>query len=87
MYEFIRGRRDYSDVKKALKESFTIVPLTNEVLIKAIEIYRDLRSRGESIDGRDLLIGATAIVHGVPLLSKNLSHYERLVRHGLRLAR
>jgi len=85
LYEFIRGRADYIKAKERLEEVFTVVPLSNEVLLKATEIYRELRKRGELMDERDLLIGATAITLNLPLLTGNRSHFEKLRRYGLKL--
>lgn len=85
LYEFIRGRSDYASLKEELERAFTVVYPSNDVLIKATEIYRDLKSGGELMDERDLLIGATAIALDIPLKTGNRAHYERLVRYGLRL--
>ena len=85
LYEFIRGRNDYLTLKEELEKAFIVVPLSNEVLIKAVEIYRELKSSGEMMDERDLLIGATAIALNIPLKTRNKSHYERLARYGLEL--
>ncbi|HIE23834.1 MAG TPA: type II toxin-antitoxin system VapC family toxin [Candidatus Korarchaeota archaeon] len=83
LYEFLRGRKDFLIAKEKLEKVFIILLPSNEVLRKSVEIYRDLRSRGELIEERDLLVGATAISFGLPLLTKNRSHYERLTRYGL----
>ena len=44
------------------------------------------KRRGELIDERDLLIAATAIALGIPLKTRNVAHYQRLTRYGLKLA-
>ena len=85
LYEFLRGRRDFSEAKRRLEKVFTVLILNNEVVEKSVEIYRELKSNGLLIDDRDLLIGATAIVFDLPLLTKNKSHYERLLDFGLKL--
>ncbi|MGC9104594.1 MAG: type II toxin-antitoxin system VapC family toxin [Candidatus Methanodesulfokora sp.] len=84
-FKFIRGRSDYLALKEELEKAFTVVPLSNDVLIKAAEISKGLKSSGEVIDERDLLIGATAIALNIPLKTRNRSHYERLVKYGLKL--
>jgi predicted nucleic acid-binding protein len=86
LYEFIRGRSDYSEAKSKLEKSLLVVYPTNDVLLKAVEMYRDLKRRGELIDERDLLIAATAIALGIPLKTRNIAHYQRLTRYGLKLA-
>ncbi len=85
LYEFIRGRKDYKEAKKLLSEIFTVLPLSNKVIVKSTEIWRDLKRKGEPIDDRDILIGATAIAYGLPLLTKNISHFTRLTKYGLKL--
>ena len=86
LYEFIRGRSDYSEAKSKLEKSLLAVYRTNDVLLKAVEMCRDLKRRGELIDERDLLIAATAIALGIPLKTKSIAHYQRLTRYGLKLA-
>jgi len=85
LYEFIRGRSDYAEAKSELERALVVAYPTNDVLVKAVEVYRDLKKRGELIDERDLLIAATAIALGIPLKTKNVSHYQRLVKYGLKL--
>jgi len=43
-----------------------------KVISKAVEIWRDLRKGGAPIDGKDLLIGATAIAKELPLWTCNI---------------
>lgn len=85
LYEFIRGRKDYEDVKRIMESSFVIVSLSNDIILKATEIYRDLREKGEILDERDLLIGASAIVLGIPIKTRNKKHYEKLKDYGLKV--
>ncbi len=87
LYEFVRGKVDPYRAKFLVEEICGVVPLDNEVISKAVEIWRSLRSSGVLIDDRDLLIGATAIAKGLPLWTGNARHFERLVRYGLRLWR
>ena len=55
-----------------------IIPLDEEAcLIFAEELVR-LRAAGMPIGDMDLLIGATAIRHNVPLLTNNRRHFGRL---------
>ena len=83
LYEYIRGRIDYEEAKRVLEDAFTVLSLSNDVLVKATEIWRDLKLKGYIIDDRDLLIGATAIVHGLKLYTRNYKHFEKLVQYGL----
>lgn len=42
------------------------------------ELYRYLRRRGSLIGTNDLWIAATALVHGMPLVTRNVEHFERV---------
>lgn len=86
LIEVLRGvkpeKRDR--VKKLLEESFEVLSLSNEVILKYCELYDRLKQRGISIPDADLLIAATAIVNNVVLVAKD-SDFERIVETGLRL--
>ena len=84
VYEFIRGRADFLRAKSLLEELAGIIDLDNKVIVKATEIWRKLRKKGQIIDDRDLLIGATAIVYDLYLYTGNIKHFERLKRFGLK---
>ncbi len=85
LYEFVRGKVDPYRAKFLVEEICGVVPLDNEVISKAVEIWRSLRRSGIPIDDRDLIIGATAIAKELPLWTGNVRHFDRLVRYGLRL--
>lgn len=42
------------------------------------ELYRYLRQRGSLIGTNDLWIAATALVYGMPLVTRNVEHFERV---------
>ena len=84
VYEFIRGRADFSRAKNLLEELVGIIGLDNKVIIKATEIWRKLKKKGWVIDDRDLLIGATAIAYGLYIYTGNVKHFERLKAFGLK---
>lgn len=83
LYEFLRGTKSVSEAKELLEEGFIVIFHDNYIIQRAAEIWIDLRRRGELLDDRDLLIGATAIEKNLPLLTENRRHYERLRRYGL----
>jgi len=84
LYEFIRGRKDFSTVKRLMELLLNIISLDNKIILKATEIWRELRSKGELIDDRDLLIGTTAIVYNMPLFTGNRKHFNKLEKYGLK---
>jgi predicted nucleic acid-binding protein len=83
LYEFIRGKSDPIKAKALVKEIFGIIPLDNEVIEKASILWRELRGKGETVDERDLLIGATSISRKLPLWTKNEKHFSKLKGRGL----
>ncbi len=60
-----------------LLDEVEIVPITNSIDMFAMEKAR-LSEAGVPIDNFDLLIGATAIHHGLVLVTNNTRHFERL---------
>jgi len=56
----------------------TILPLTDEVVVKAADIYADLRGRGVLIGDADILIAASALVRGLGVVTNNEAHFQRI---------
>jgi predicted nucleic acid-binding protein len=83
VYEFIRGTKDVKEAKRMLEESFSIVWLDDEILEKASETWRNLKTTGRLIEDRDLMIGTTAIVKKLKLLTRNAKHYDGLKAYGI----
>ena len=65
-----------------MEEIFGIIPLDNEVIGTPI-LWRELRGKGETVDERDLIIGATSISRKLPLWTKNEKHFSKLKERGL----
>ncbi len=85
LYEFTRGKVDPYRAKLLLEEICGVMPLDNEVINKAAEIWRSLKRKGTLMDDRDLLIGVTAIAKDLPLWTRNVGHFKKLEKYGLRL--
>ena len=85
MLEYLRGipEDEREKAKKLLEESFDVIGLDNNVVLKYCEIYDKLKSKGELIGDADLIIGATALAKGMKLLTKNYKHFKKLEEHGL----
>lgn len=80
LYELQMGATD--DIKKKdiilLTSPLITLPFTKQIAEKAAEIYHDLRKKNQLIEFRDIFIGATALVEGLPLLTKNKKHFKRI---------
>lgn len=65
----------------------TILSLTDPVVVKAADIYADLRRRGVLIGDADILIAASALVQGLGVVTNNENHFQRIrdseVGHGI----
>lgn len=55
-----------------------VVPLNRLVMKRFARIRGELRHRGQLIGDPDLLIAATALQHDLTLLTRNLSHFQRV---------
>jgi predicted nucleic acid-binding protein len=85
LYEFIRGCKNVREVKALLESAFVVVFHDNDVLVKASEIWIELKKSGELIDERDILIASVAITKGMHLLTRNVKHFKKLEKFGLKL--
>ena len=82
-YEILRGLKANNATRQAASfETFcfrnVILPLTDEAITKATEIYAELSARGELIGDADILIAASAIVHGFGVVTNNERHFQRI---------
>jgi tRNA(fMet)-specific endonuclease VapC len=55
-----------------------VLPLSDAVVDRAAEIYGELHRAGQLISDADILIAATALVHGLPLMTNNAAHFSRV---------
>jgi tRNA(fMet)-specific endonuclease VapC len=82
-YEVLRGLKAKNAIVQLrafdrLCATSQIVPLTDEAVVKASEIYAELRRRGEPIGDADVLIAASALVHGLTVVTNNENHFRRI---------
>lgn len=77
--ELVQGMRDKHELgvlRKALKSWGTkIIYITEEISSKAM-FYVEQHYLSHSMQLADALIGATAVSHGLPLLTGNTKHYK-----------
>ncbi len=82
-YEILRGLKAI-DAHRRL-ETFeqlclrsTVIHLSDAIISKASDVYADLSKRGELIGDADILIAASALVHGFGLVTNNERHLQRI---------
>lgn len=78
LYELYMGatsKEKIQDVKN-LTGNLTVLPFTDEVAIKAGQIYHQLRTSNKLIEFRDIFIAATCITFNLPVATLNKKHFE-----------
>jgi len=74
----IGNRKSHFEYWDTLTENLTVIPFDKACSISAIEIYLNLLGTNKMIDLADLLIGATALTHNIPIATLNIKHFERI---------
>jgi tRNA(fMet)-specific endonuclease VapC len=59
-------------------QASAVLPITDEIIVRAADLYADLKRRGELISDADLIIAATATVHNLVLVTTNTAHFQRI---------
>ena len=82
-YEILRGLRAKNALRQVEQfeevcQASVVAPLTDEIVARAANIYGVLHQRGALIGDADILIAATALVHGLGLVTENSAHFERV---------
>jgi len=72
-----RGTRQIAAFEERCRNS-NILALTDDVIVQAADIYADLHQEGQLISDADILIAATALVHGLTLVTENVAHFRRI---------
>ncbi len=83
LYEILRGlkaKRAFVQMTKFLRlcQQSRVLPITIEIAQRAADIYDDLRQKGQPLSDADIFIAATALEHGLVLVTNNLSHFQRI---------
>lgn len=84
--EVLEGVEKESKKEAEAKEVFSqfkILDVDRDVCEKFAGVRKDLRKRGQLIDNMDILIGSTALVHKLTLVTGNKKDFQRI--KGLKL--
>jgi len=86
LIEILRGvvPEKRARVKELLEKVYSVVDISNSVILKYCELYSQLRERGEVLSDADLLIAATAIAHSFTLVTKD-KDFQRIADYSLKL--
>ncbi len=63
---------------EAFLAPFFLLPVTPDVAWEYGRAYRHLRGVGQLIGANDLWIAATALAHGMPVVTRNVAHFARV---------
>ena len=63
---------------RRLLDSLNVLPLDRTAAERASDVRRELERIGKSIGMADSLIAGVALVHGLPLFTRNKRHFERV---------
>ncbi len=83
--ELVFGARKSAHVEKNLAvarrvgELFPIIDVTPAVMDTFGDLKAGLQKRGNPLDDMDLIIAATAMNHGLVLVTNNQKHFKRIV--------
>lgn len=82
-YEILRGLKAKNASRQIVAfdrfcGSSRIVSLCDEIVVRAAEIYAVLKQRGSLVGDADILIAASALVHGLAVVTNNEAHFRRI---------
>ncbi len=74
----VGNRKSHSEYWGKLSEQLKILSFDKECSENAITVYIELLEENKMIDLADILIGATALAHNIPLATLNVKHFNRI---------
>jgi tRNA(fMet)-specific endonuclease VapC len=82
-YEILRGLKAKDAVRQVVLfedqcRASVVLPLSDEIVVRAAEVYGFLHKQGGLIGDADILIAATALVHELHLVTENSAHFGRV---------
>ena len=87
LYDWVNGRRDSHPLRASIQRLFTyevsLIPVDADCAEEFGRVRAGLRPQGVSVDNMDLLIGATALVYDLTMVTHNIGHFRHIP--GLRL--
>lgn len=86
LIEMLRGipERKRGMLKKVIEEGFTIVEITNDVILEYCKLYDRLKEKGQLMNDADLLLAASAKASGIPLVTSDKG-FKRLENLGVKI--
>ena len=71
------GRALWARIEKEVLSRVRVLPVGDDEARRAGELLAELEARGEKVGTEDVLIAATALVHGFGVATRNVKHFSR----------
>lgn len=72
------GNAMWARIEAEVLPRCTWLPIDAEICIRAADLGARLRLAGKTIDWADLFIAATALVHDLIVVTRNVRHFDRI---------
>jgi tRNA(fMet)-specific endonuclease VapC len=82
-YEILRGLKARRATRQIARfeqrcQHSEMLPLTDDIIVQAAEIYALLYQEDQLISDAGILIAATALMHHLVLMTENANHFRRI---------
>jgi tRNA(fMet)-specific endonuclease VapC len=82
-YEMVRGWKARRATRQIARfeqrcQRSQVLPLTDDIIVQAAELYAVLYQEGQRISDADILIAATALKHTLVMVTENVNHCRRI---------
>ena len=82
-YEILRGLKARRATRQIARfeqrcQRSEVLPLTDDIIVQAAELYALLYQAGQLISDADILIAATALQHYLVMVTENVHHFRRI---------
>ncbi len=67
----------------AVRNAHTLAPVDDQTALTYARVSRELRRHGELIGTNDLWIGCTSLRLGIPIVTANVAHFQRISGLGI----
>jgi len=82
-YEILRGLKARRATRQLARfeqrcQHSQVLPLTDDIIVQAADLYALLYQEGQLISDADILIAATALKHDLVMVTENVHHFQRI---------
>jgi len=77
LYAGVKGKKRLMAIEAIIKSTI-IFPLDAQSAYKAGKVYTLLKKEGKLIGNQDILIAGIALTNDLPLLTRNIDHFQRI---------